>query len=72
MAHTGVNYRVERLEDVPAAAQVTDFDELDERAQEVLPRVLAGDSVARDAGAGSLVGADVINFTGYYRVERGG
>lgn len=72
MAHIAKRWRVERVEDVSPEADVTDFDELGEQAQEALPRVIDGEAVAGVPGVSELLTSDVINYTQYYRVECGG
>ena len=58
--------RVTRTDSVPDECRVRRFDELDERAQDAVAGLDAGNTVCDAPG---LSDADVIVYTDYYRVE---
>jgi len=51
-------------------APVRDFDELDDRAQDVLHEAAAGDGAVYldDEEAAAFTDGEVVKFTGYYRI----
>lgn len=50
-------------------APVRDFDELDDRAQDVLHEAAVGGAVHLDeADAAAFTDGEVVKFTGYYRI----
>lgn len=63
---------VERVRDVPEAAQVRHYDELDEQAKEQFPTLAEHDGsripVDRSVAA-AFDECELVKYTGYYRVR---
>ena len=72
--HTGGPARptvaVTRVASIPDGAAVRDYDQLAPRAKEEFPAVVtAGRTTVSRGAARALESGEIINFTGYFRVD---
>lgn len=59
------NLDAQRVEEVPQTATVRDYDELTERGQQAVRRLVAGESIEQ---SDAPLDSDIVRFGDYYRI----